>query len=116
VGGGELGRGGGGGGERGGGGGGDGGGDRARRSGDRFGRSDRRRDPGGRRWTGPQLLPGPGGVRGPRWPPRQAAAGADRRHLLRQPLVRDGRAEAEDADPDRLRRRGRVVLRARGPL
>ena len=67
-----------------------------------------------RRPAGPQLLPGPGGVPGPGRPARQAAPGAHRRHVLHQPLVRHRRAAAEDGDPDRLRRRGGVVLRLQG--
>ncbi len=91
--------------------------DRARRPAHRVGRDHRARGARGRGPGRPRLLPGPRGAARARRPPRQAAPGADRRHLLRQPLVRDGGVQAEDGHPDRLRRRRRVLLRAprRGP-
>ena len=59
----------------------------------------------------PQQLPGPRGVPARRRPPRPAVRAADRRHLLHQPLVRHGRADSQDGRADRLRRRGRQLLR-----
>ena len=59
----------------------------------------------------PQQLPGPRGVPARRRPPRPAVRAADRRHLLHQPLVRHGRADAQDGRADRLRRRGGQLLR-----
>ena len=78
-------------------------------------RSSRPRSGRGAEAARPQLLPGPRGLPRARRPARQAAAGADRRHLLHQPLVRDGRDDAEDPDPDRLRRRrGRAYYGGHG--
>ena len=63
----------------------------------------------------PQQLPGPRGVPPRRRPPRPAVRPADRRHLLHQPLVRHGRADPQDGRADRLRRRGRQLLRPGRP-
>ena len=63
----------------------------------------------------PQQLPGPRGVPARRRPPRPAVRPADRRHLLHQPLVRHRRDDSQDRRADRLRRRGRQLLRPRRP-
>ena len=68
-----------------------------------------------RRSALPQQLPGPRGVPRGRRPPRPAVCAAHRRHVLHQPLVRLGRADSQDGRADRLRRRGRELLRPRGP-
>ena len=91
--------------------------DGARRPAHRVGRGHRARSARGARAEGPRLLPGSGGAAGARRPPGQAAPGPHRRHVLRQPVVCDGRVEAEDGHPDRLRRRRGLLLRQprRGP-
>ena len=63
----------------------------------------------------PQQLPGPRGVSARRRPPRPAVPAAHRRHLLHQPLVRHGRDDSQDRRADRLRRRGRQLLRPARP-
>ena len=86
-------------------------GHRARRPAHRIRRGHR---PGGPRWCRrrrSRLLPGSRGAAGARRAARQTAAGADRRHVFRQPLVRHRRVPPENRHPDRLRRRGGVVLR-----
>ena len=88
---------------------------RARRPFRRTGRDHRPRRR--RRSAGPKLpqqLPGHRGLPPRRRPTRPAICPADRRHLLHQPLVRHGGVDPQDDRPDRLRRRGRQLLRQAG--